>query len=194
MSSQHAIRKNLKLSDPHTCQKFIDQEMSRLRASVVYGGYLEKRNLYLGNINFQSGEDLRNIHLGIDFWTKVGTKVVAPLPGQVHSFKNNTQRGDYGPTIILSHRLKNFSFFTLYGHLSVESLNGLYKGKRFEKGDILGALGSSDINVNYAPHLHFQVIMDLEGNEGDYPGVCSQKDLQFYKKNCPDPNCILKMN
>ncbi|WP_339838493.1 hypothetical protein [uncultured Maribacter sp.] len=60
-------------------------------------------------------------------------------------------------------------FYTLYGHLSIDSLDGLFINKQFNAGEILGRLGTPNINVNYAPHLHFQIIRDLQGNMGDYP-------------------------
>ncbi|CAN0606544.1 unnamed protein product, partial [Ectocarpus sp. 12 AP-2014] len=101
--------------------------------------------------------------------------------------------GDYGPTIILEHTLHHITFYTLYGHLSIESLIGLFKGKVFKAGETLAKLGTPDINVNYAPHLHFQIIKDLEGNEADYPGVCALENLQHYKFNCPNPNYLLKI-
>jgi len=27
----------------------------------------------------------------------------------------------------------------------------------------------------------------MQGMEGDYPGVCSKRDIDFYANNCPDP-------
>jgi len=52
----------------------------------------------------------------------------------------------------------------------------------------------SPINGDYAPHLHFQIIIDMEEKTGDYPGVCSENKLEFYKNNCPNPNLLLKIN
>ena len=28
---------------------------------------------------------------------------------------------------------------------------------------------------------------------GDFPGVCSPETLEFYSKNCPDPNLLLQI-
>ena len=54
-------------------------------------------------------------------------------------------------------------------------------------------IGGTEVNGDYAPHLHFQIIKDIEGFEGDYPGVSSQNNLAYYSDNCPDPNLILKL-
>ena len=184
----------LDITDHTVCQDYIDKILKDNHAGIAYGGYLEQRNLYSDKNSFSSSnKPIRDIHLGIDFWCTAGTSVIVPIDGKVHSFKNNNIIGDYGPTIILEHVSNNVTFYTLYGHLSIDSLNELERGKEFKAGDKLAVLGTSDINVNYAPHLHFQIIRDLEGNAGDYPGVCTKADLYHYKENCPDPNILLKL-
>ncbi|QWX84566.1 peptidoglycan DD-metalloendopeptidase family protein [Cellulophaga sp. HaHaR_3_176] len=194
LSKSNSDLLNIKITNPVVCQAYITETLQAANAEVAFGGYLEKRNLYADKGNF-SGEKtaLRNIHLGIDYWAKEGTIVITPLRGKVHSFKNNTTSGDYGPTIILKHQISDIYFYTLYGHLSVESLSDLYIGKEFEEGSVLGYLGATAINVNYAPHLHFQIINDMQGCLGDYPGVCALSNLDYYTLNCPNPNLLLKL-
>ncbi len=194
LSIHNPVLEKVDIVNHEACQAFIDTVLTSKAAKVAYGGYLEQRKLYTGNTNFHtSTNDQRNIHLGVDFWAKAGTLVLAPLLGTVHSFKNNAVSGDYGPTIILRHRLLGIDFYTLYGHLSLASLDGLYKGKQFQQGQVLGTLGTPDINVNYAPHLHFQIIEDIRGYDGDYPGVCTTKKLDYYINNCPNPLFLLKV-
>jgi murein DD-endopeptidase MepM/ murein hydrolase activator NlpD len=110
----------------------------------------------------------------------------------VHSYKNNNNLGDYGPTIILEHKISNTKFYTLYGHLSLASITSLKIGQKFVKGEQIATLGNISVNGDYPPHLHFQIIRDIQDSFGDYPGVCSKKDLEFYIRNCPDPNLLLK--
>lgn len=178
------------ITDPNECQDYINQILLANGGQVAYGGYLEKRNLYSNSERFAEGAQ-RNIHLGMDFWHEAGTKVLAPLNGVVHSFKNNSDKGNYGPTIILEHNLSGVTFYSLFGHLSLDSLKGLSIGMPFKRGTVLATLGETAINVNYAPHLHFQLISDIQGYVGDYPGVCSSINLDFYQNNCPDPNFLL---
>lgn len=192
LSSKNPELLNVPISNPDECQVYIDKVLKRNNAQVAYGGYLEKRNLYASSNRFSENK-IRNIHLGLDFWCKAGTKVIAPINGNVHSFQNNDDKGNYGPTIILKHKLRNITFYTLYGHLSIDSLNDLYIGKEFIKGEPIAKIGTSDINVNYAPHLHFQVIKEVREFKGDYPGVCHITDLDFFKNNCPDPNLLFKL-
>jgi murein DD-endopeptidase MepM/ murein hydrolase activator NlpD len=144
--------------------------------------------------NHFKGEEPRTIHLGVDIWTEAGTPVFAPLSGKVHSFRDNAGFGDYGPTIILEHLLDDTLFYTLYGHLSRASLAGLHQGQLFEKGAVLGEIGPYPENGDWPPHLHFQIITDMLGMEGDFPGVASVSKRNFYLSICPDPMLILGRN
>lgn len=194
LSTDNPHLKTLDITNPDICQSYIDEVLVECGGHIAYGGYMEKRDLYSDKVSFSNPtEASRNIHLGIDYWCQAHTKVLTPVNGTVHSFKNNSTVGDYGPTIILSHEVDSNLFYTLFGHLSLTSLEGLAVGKSFKQGEILGSLGTPDINVNYAPHLHFQIIRDIKDYFGDYPGVCSQETLSFYRENCPDPNLLLKI-
>ncbi|MGO4771349.1 peptidoglycan DD-metalloendopeptidase family protein [Flavobacterium sp. W22_SRS_FK3] len=175
-------------------EEYIIDYLKKNNAEVAFGGYIERRTLYQRSSIFKS--DLiseRNIHIGVDFWIKAETPVLAALDGKIHSFKNNIGLGDYGPTIILEHQIENEKFYTLYGHLSLESIEGISVGDFLKKGEYFAKIGNSKVNGDYAPHLHFQIIKDVGDYWGDYPGVCSTKDLNFYIENCPDPNLLLKI-
>jgi murein DD-endopeptidase MepM/ murein hydrolase activator NlpD len=184
----------LPLTDAKLFEDFVENYLSNNNAKVAYGGYLEHRNLYKRSTVFKDvAVEERNIHIGLDLWIKAGTEVLAALDGTIHSFQNNGALGDYGPAIILKHEIEGGTFYTLYGHLSLESLDGKTEGAAVKKGAIIGQLGAPPVNGDYAPHLHFQIIGNLQGKKGDYPGVCSKTDLGFYKENCPDPNLLLKI-
>jgi murein DD-endopeptidase MepM/ murein hydrolase activator NlpD len=168
--------------------------LAKHNAKVAFGGYFEIRNLYKRSSIFNdSTVEERNIHIGLDLWIKAGTAVLAAVEGVIHSFNNNVGVGDYGPTIILEHNIDRQKFYTLYGHLSVESLSELRIGTPVAKGQQIATLGNASVNGNYAPHLHFQIIRELLTASGDYPGVCSSKDQDYYLQNCPDPNILLKI-
>jgi murein DD-endopeptidase MepM/ murein hydrolase activator NlpD len=182
------------ITDSVQCQSYIDKALRDNKADVAYGGYLEQRNLYQKSTHFtHTGRQERNIHLGVDLWVKATTPVIAPLKGRIHSFSDNEGYGNYGPTIILEHNIAGLTFYTLYGHLSKTSLSGLKVGKKIQQGSIFATLGNSMENGGYAPHLHLQIILDPEGYRGDYPGVCARQDINFYQKNCPDPNLLLNI-
>jgi murein DD-endopeptidase MepM/ murein hydrolase activator NlpD len=158
---------------------------------VAVGGYGENRAFYAQSEVFQGEAGARSIHLGIDLWMPAGTPVFAPLAAQVHSFKDNAHFGDYGPTIILEHTLENQVFYTLYGHLSRESLQDLAEGQVIEKGQKIAEFGVPEVNGGWLPHLHFQLMTDLLGNRGDFIGVAHPQEQAYYLDICPNPNLIL---
>ncbi len=176
------------LKDPESCQEYLDRVLEKHKKRVAFGGYLERRGLYDGFGHFNPGESgKREYHLGVDFWAPAGTSVHTPWKGRVHSWANRTGRGDYGPVILLEHFVHGKPLYSLYGHLSAGSLDGLFEGKEFKMGQKVGRLGTASENGGYAPHLHFQLIRDVQGFRGDYPGVCALEQLEFYSENCPDP-------
>ena len=111
----------------------------------------------------------------------------------VHSFAYNDNFGDYGATIILLHQLETVAFHTLYGHLSLADISMLSEGAYITRGEVIGHFGEPAENGNWPPHLHFQIINDLQYKEGDYPGVCKLSESETYLANCPDADLILNM-
>ena len=163
LSNQNTDLALYDITDPHQCQAYINAFMRNYPGKTPFGGYLETRDLYSNYPDFQSEEqETRNIHLGLDIWAPAGTAVIAPLDGLVHSCADNTDPGDYGPTVILEHRIPNFTFYTLYGHLSRTSLKGLKEHQPISCGENLAEFGKIGENGGYAPRLHFQIIFDLQ--------------------------------
>lgn len=194
LSASNEELSKLNITDALAFENYIEDYLTKNNAKVAFGGYQEIRNLYKRSTVFNDkNSDERNIHIGLDLWIKAGTSVLAALDGTIHSFQNNTALGDYGPTIILEHQVNELKFYTLYGHLSLDSLTDKQIGTEVKKGEVIATLGSPPINGDYAPHLHFQIIIDIENKVGDYPGVCNEKDLEFYSENCPNPNLLLKI-
>lgn len=191
-TAQNEELKAIDLNDEEAFNKYVFGKLAAHRTPVGLGIYDEDREIYKRSDHF-SGSSARSIHLGIDIWAKAGTAVFAPLAGKVHSFKNNKTHGDYGPTLILSHKLDGIEFYTLYGHLSLPSISDKTIGQVIEKGQQIATLGSYDINVHWPPHLHFQCIKSMDNYFGDYPGVCSKMERTKYLELCPDPNLLLNI-
>jgi len=95
--------------------------------------------------------------------------------------------------VILEHEIPVTSqkFYTLYGGLSKKSLVGLFSGKKIKKGDIIGYTGNSNENGGYYPHIHFQLISDLLGYSGNFPGMVLAGTEKIWENISPDPNLIL---
>ena len=157
------------------------------------GGYMEHRTIYAGIPLFDNGlDEPRFLHLGVDVWADAGTPVYSPLMGKVHSFQDNNNHGDYGPTIILEHDLNGLTLYTLYGHLSRKNLDGLNVGMTVSVNQKIGNSGKIEENGHWPPHLHFQLMFDMEGKQGDYPGACRFSEKEKYLKNIPDPQLLLQ--
>ena len=173
---------------------FTEYLFTRIAASEVpvgIGRYDEDRVLYRHSPLFDGTVERRSIHLGIDLFVVEGTAVHAPLPSVVHSLAENTGLGNYGPTVILGHRVGDFDFFSLYGHLSRATLESLETGQELESGQALGTVGGAHENGGWPPHLHFQLICEPPGNGGDYPGVAAPSERERSLELCPNPNLIL---
>ena len=186
-----ALTPELLRSEQAFCS-YISESMAQVSAVLGLGAYAEDRVIYRKSEVF-SGDEARSLHLGIDLWAAAGTPVYAPLEGSLHSFANNAASGDYGPTMILEHRFAGTVFYTLYGHLSLTSLQNLEVGMSFVAGQPLGTLGAWHENVHWPPHLHFQIIRDLEGRKGDFPGVCAPSEAAKWLALCPTPNLLLRL-
>lgn len=183
------------LADTAAFTAYINQKLHRAGARYGIGGYNEHRTIYSRSEVFEaiSRTEPRRLHLGIDIWGAPHTHVMAPLDAMVHSFGFHPALGDYGAVIILAHQLKGHSFYTLYGHLSLGSIKNLQEGQRIAKGDVFAEFGIPQENGWWPPHLHFQVMRDMQGWKGDYPGVCAFSEKEHWLGNCVDPDLILDM-
>ena len=179
-------------SDTEKFSRWINKMLADNNCRYGIGGYMEHRTIYARSAHFDTGDEPRRLHLGVDIWAGAGTPVYAPLAATVHSFNDNNNFGDYGPAIILEHNLNGLTLYSLYGHLNRESLNGLYIGKPISKNEKIAQFGTVDENGHWPPHLHFQLMFDMQGKQGDYPGVCRFSEKEIYLKNIPDPQLILR--
>jgi 4-aminobutyrate aminotransferase-like enzyme len=164
---------------------------------VSVGRYDEPRLLYTTPLFALGGRPIdehRTIHIGLDLFMPPGTPVYAPLDGVVHACHDNAALLDYGPLIILRHTTDDgLEFFTLYGHLSRESLVGQHVGRAVKAGDKIATLGTAEVNVGWTPHLHLQVITDLLGLGTDFPGVARPSQRRVWTSLCPDPNLLTRI-
>ncbi len=163
-------------------------------AAFGIGRYLEPRAFYLTDaFGGRPGDprERRTIHLGLDLFDQPGAEVRAPLAGHVRWVRDNAERLDYGPTVILEHQAPDGPFWTLYGHLERESVAELEEGSELAAGDSFARIGPPPENGDWPPHLHFQIITDLLGHEGEFPGVALPRERRLWASFSPDPNLIL---
>ncbi|MCB9432004.1 MAG: aminotransferase class III-fold pyridoxal phosphate-dependent enzyme [Ardenticatenaceae bacterium] len=174
-------------------------EMEAAGAVVGIGRYNEPRKIYADPMFLTQTDpsadptlaEWRTIHIGLDLFMGAGTAVHAALDGVVHAFHNNAAAFDYGPVIILEHKTDDGTpFYTLYGHLSLSSLDNLRVGIHVEQGQPIAWMGDYPINGDWPPHLHFQLITDLLDMGVDYPGVALASQRDVWLSLNPDPNLL----
>ncbi|HXJ05069.1 MAG TPA: aminotransferase class III-fold pyridoxal phosphate-dependent enzyme [Candidatus Acidoferrum sp.] len=176
----------------------IFRTMKRVNASVGIGRYNEARLLYtspLFGASESPTDERRTIHLGMDLFAAPRTPIHSPLDGIVHAVAINTAPLDYGPVVILRHTPGgSVAFFTLYGHLARESFDALQVGQRIARGQQFVRIGDTNENGGWAPHLHFQIILDLLDLGSDFPGVAYASQRSVWTSLSPDPNLLLAIS
>lgn len=192
LSASNPRLKGFDVADPAAFGAWVESEVRAADGAWAAGGYAEDRIVYGLSPLFGGEGSARSVHLGVDFWMPSGTPVQAIADGRVHSFADNARFGDYGPTILVEHRVQGQTFYALYGHLDRVSLQGLERGQAVQAGQQLARLGAPEVNMGWAPHLHLQMIRDIGGAQGDFPGVCAKAQAGDWLNNCPDPTPILR--
>lgn len=175
------------VSDINTFEAFLEQKRKETDRYIAHGGYKEQRALYRRSARFQDGV-VRDVHMGIDLWAPAGTSVHAFMDGTIHSFANNGDAGNYGPTLILEHDFKGKKLYSLYGHLALSAMENWSVGLRFRESELIATLGAPHENGGYSPHLHFQLMTAMGDFNGDYVGVLASEQLASYENVILDPN------
>lgn len=150
------------------------------------GRYDEDRSIYTAAL-FSGG---RSVHMGIDIGAPAGTPVFAFERGAVSCQGINDAEGDYGPTIITQHLVRGRDLWVLHGHLSAESLELRRPGDLIEPGEILGWLGTPEVNGGWPPHVHIQLSVERPLTH-DMPGAVSPAQRAQALVCYPDPRTIL---
>ncbi len=169
--------------------RHISRMLEDAEADIGVGGYREVRPFYSTDayaLQSNEGPVWRTVHLGYDIWAHALTPVHAIADGVVHSFADNDAERDYGATIILEHQFgEELTFYSLYGHLSKNSLTGLFQGKKVKGGEPIAWLGQPHENGQWPPHLHLQIMLDMMGRAGDFPGVARPDEEEIWASICP---------
>ena len=171
----------------------IDQLQKEHPTKIISGGYLEPRPLYTSNTYDKignNGPESRTIHLGIDFWLPTNTPVHALFDGEIEIAVDDHGNKEYGGLVIVKHIKNDITFYTLYGHLNPESVLQYQKGDKIIKRQKIGVLGNQKVNGNWAPHLHFQLMLSLLEYTTDFPGVAYANEIEIWKSICVDPNIL----
>lgn len=129
--------------------------------------------------------EFRKRHPGVDITARVGTPVYATGGGVVVEVAR--KRTGYGTYIVIDHPAAGYK--TLYAHLSKFS-DGVRKGKKVERGDLIGYTGNTGLSV--APHLHYEV-HNLKGQRlNPLPFIAPSMTPQRYQALVADAGKIMR--
>ena len=175
----------------------IDALLAEHGQRVGIGYYNEARMIYTEHF-FRRGpretDDRRTVHLGVDVFAPAGTPVHAPLAGEVMLVDRRDVRQDYGPVVVLRHQPPGLTpFWTLYGHLSAESVAGLKAGDTVAAGQMFARMGTPAENVDWPPHVHLQLVIAPLADPSAAPGVAFPAEALAFSRLCPNPAALINL-
>ena len=200
VTTEHAFHPTVLFDEAYWVHDFTRVNKSGWKSPHIYsvGRYDEHRPQMYTTELF---EGIRDIHVGLDLGGPAGTPVYAFADGVVYDLGVNAEDGSYGPTLITQHHLPlpshpgepasgpPVTFWVLYGHLSLQSIEHLEKGQSFVRGEPLAALGVEEENGGWPPHVHVQMSLEAPLN-CDLPGVVESSNRQKALELYPDPRLI----
>ncbi len=178
--------------DAAGAERLIEERVAQAGADFAIGLYAEDRIIYKGDAyETPTAGQRRTIHLGIDVFAPAHEPVHAPFAGAVAFIHDDAVEFGFGPTVLLEHRTEEGDiFWTLYGHLSRQSVARLAVGQAVAGGEAFCSLGEASENGNWSPHLHFQIVTDHLGLGARMHGVGVGDQWQVWRAISPDPSVV----
>ena len=189
-SSKNPKTLSYNFHDFHDFNDAIFNELKNSGKKWGIGKYLEERkNILRGSINIIN--EKRIYHLGLDIIVPYNSVVFCPLDGYVQKLGKETQKGNYGGYLVLKHKIKNQTFYSLYGHLKTP--HKVQLGQKILAGQELAIIGKESDSGGWFCHLHLQIITQKAMNEGYSEwGYISEKLLPKVGECFPNPNFLFK--
>lgn len=145
-------QKDLNMFDINDQYKLLNHAAQNDSSILTYGGFGENRSNLWSGFSYPSPI----IHLGIDFNNlPVGQPIASTTDGiVVDSWLDETDFDGWGGRLVIK---DNSGIYWMYGHLDSAILP---MNTSVRKGDIIGKIGSSNVNGGWFPHLHLQVMTE----------------------------------
>jgi len=192
-TQQNSALATIDMQQPQQLWQYIQTMVRQHAATYALGNWGENRTIYQSSLFQHGDQEARSVHLAYDLWLEPGTPLYAPYPATILSAQNNDQFLDYGPTIILQHEINGLRFYSLYGHLRTDSLDDKQVGQVIVQGEQFAWVGADTENGHWAPHTHVQLITDMLGYSGDFPGVVRPSEQADYFTICPNPQWFISL-
>ncbi len=174
-------------------QRWIEQ---RLHVDWVYGGWMENRTRLLSDVKYLR-KNKTFLHLGIDLSFDAGTCIFAIGDGPiVHIGTDSPLKGGWGGHVLQMIKFKGKPHLLIYCHLGfIQEKDRL---RTISKGDFIGLVGNKNENGGWGPHLHLQLVSDVDHvinwahfMDKEIDGYGKVKDIAYWAKRCPDPTSLI---
>jgi hypothetical protein len=189
LSETSSILHRFDIQDQRSVQQYIEQQFQEGYTWGI-GNYLEYREPLLKDIP-QMRSTERYHHLGVDIIAPLGTPLYAPLEGDVVSSTFEEGKGNYGGIAMLRHTGEFETFYSLYGHLDIDSLP--IKGDVIQHGDTFAHMGGFHCNGDWFYHTHLQILTEAGLKQGwASRGYCTTEQLSTIDDYCPSPMFLFR--
>lgn len=174
-------------------QRWIEQ---RFHVDWVYGGWMENRTKLLSDVKYLR-KNKTFLHLGIDLSFDAGTMVFSIAEGPiVHIGTDSPLKGGWGGHVLQMIKFQGKPHLLIYCHLGfIQEKDRL---RTISKGDFLGLVGNKSENGGWGPHLHLQLVSDVDHvinwahfMDKEIDGYGKVKDISYWAKRCPDPTSLI---
>lgn len=189
LSTTSSILHCFDIQDQRSVQHYIELQF---QAGYTWGigNYLEYRKPLLSDIS-QMRSTERYHHLGVDIIAPLGSPLYAPLDGIVISSIFEEGKGNYGGVAILCHTGDFETFYSLYGHLDIDSLPT--KGDLVQRGDRFAHMGGFHCNGDWFYHTHLQILTEAGFKQGwASRGYCTGEQFLTIDDYCPSPMFLFR--
>lgn len=164
------------LIEPGPCAEMLREEHERLGVECSYGGWMEDRStVWRGSYLDEKGTYL---HLGVDFNVAAGTQVAVDRPSIVMRVDNDhPEKHGWGTRVVVLIPQQP-RIVLIYAHLAADV--AVRADDELHPGDVIGRVGSPDVNGGWYSHLHVQAMCVGKYAFLGMPGRKSWRDIDGY--------------
>ncbi|HEU4825881.1 MAG TPA: aminotransferase class III-fold pyridoxal phosphate-dependent enzyme, partial [Dongiaceae bacterium] len=185
----HAIAKASAARRPEEADRLWRAIAAKDGTELGIGPWGEERPVYASDA-FRSLFDpdrRRTVHLGLDLFAPAGSNVRTPLDGTVVDLYETEVPLDYGHAVLLRHQPEGPAFYSLWGHLSAQTVRDRKVGEQLRAGEVIGQLGDTHENGDWQPHVHIQLITYQPERAADIIGAGEPGYRDVWRDLFPDP-------
>jgi 4-aminobutyrate aminotransferase-like enzyme/Ser/Thr protein kinase RdoA (MazF antagonist) len=185
----HPIARASAAGQPEQAERLWRSIADKDSVELGIGPWGEDRPVYSSDAfrSVLAADRRRSLHLGLDLFARAGSNVRTPLDGTVVDLFETDLSLDYGHAVLLKHAPCGLTFYSLWGHLSAQTVRDRKVGERLKAGDVIGQLGGMHENGNWQPHVHIQLITYEPKQAADVIGAGEAGYGAVWRDLFPDP-------